>query len=129
MQIVTVAFIPSVGRVEAVLTFPDAVTDADLATGNALGRTRIKLQQAVEVAAENAFVAMKDRKEADARAAEARARRASGEKEPPRGPDQIAFAGSKEPAVEVPNTGTVSHVEALRLAGVGGKKPAARRGR
>ena len=109
MKIVAVATTPDGQRVEATLDIPDAYA-ASIDTGNARERTRAKLQQAADVAAENIYVARKDY---DVQ----RHSRKAVDKKAPRGPDQVAFAGSKEPAVEVPNTGNVSHADALRMAG------------
>ena len=121
MQIVAVAFLKSGERVEGILTLPDHVTEQIADVGQALARTRIKFQHAVEVAAENMYVAHKDFHEAKVRREledEQFAKRvARGEKEPLRGPDQIAFAGTREPAVQIPNTGNTTHEKALAAAG------------
>lgn len=113
MRIIAVAELPNGERVEGVLTIPDEFA-ASAGHGNALERSRVKLQTAVNVAAENMAIAKHDYEvERERRASQAKRSKA----DDVRGPDQVAFAGSFE-SVEVPNTGTVTHAEALRKAGL-----------
>jgi hypothetical protein len=96
MQLIGVASVNG-HRCELILEVPDDAA-ASLGTGRADERLRAWLSQEAQRAAEIVAVAAHDAV-AEARAkAEAKKTPATGK----RGPDQVAFAGSKEPAVALP---------------------------
>jgi hypothetical protein len=90
-------------RVEVTITLPDGAEDALARNVNGIRESlRLIAQRAASQAAENVFVAKKDLSDEQMRLQLAADQPAS---TAPRGPNQIAFAGSKAPAVEVPGTG------------------------
>jgi len=96
MQMIGVASVNG-HRVELTLDIHE--DDApSLGQGRADERLRVWIQAEAQRAAEIVAVACKDRVEED----RARTERKRNPPKGKRGPDQIAFAGSKEPAVVVP---------------------------
>ena len=101
MHLIAVATDDVGRRYEVDLTIPDEVVGS-LSVNNVRARLQRAIQQTAEHAATNCYVADKDR------ALAALARQTDEGQEQvtaPRGPDQIAFAGTTQPAVEVPGTG------------------------
>ena len=96
MKLIAVAE-TSAGRAELTLTLPEEFADGVLDTGEARQRLQLLLNREVQRCAEVATVARRDAMDAPRVEAEVRARRAGGR----RGPDQVAFAGSRRKAVAV----------------------------
>jgi hypothetical protein len=84
-------------HVDLIVRLPDALLAA-LAVGDARARIQRLLSDTAEAIATIVTVAEQDRRALPAE----QARQRSAAADPNRGPDQIAFAGTKAPAVEVP---------------------------
>jgi hypothetical protein len=102
MELIAVATDLNGRRVELVLRLPDEYQGEAMSTNEAESRLRLMLQTGVTRAAEIVSVSEKDMLSR---------RKFSGMKRSPSaGPDQIAAAGSKSPAVVIPTTGATQAV-------------------